>query len=421
MRGTSRGAARLAGLVLLLSTSAHAQAPPAEPLQYAVDYTVHVVPSESAARVSIRIGAGAGLVDWIDFAIDPDRHIDFAGDGEIVPSADGRRVHWTPPRSGGELRYLFRVDHLRDERSYDARITMSWALFRGDDLVPKARISITDGARSRSRLRMHVPEKWAVAVPYPRLPDGSYQVSIPDRSFDRPVGWMVVGELGVVRERIEDVRVAIAGPRRHGVRRYDMLALLNWTLPSLRSLLGDRLPERFLIVSAGDPMWRGGLSAPHSVFLHAARPLISEDATSPILHELMHTALGLRGSEDGDWIVEGLAEYYSLELLRRSGTISAERAEAAMRLHETRGRRATTLLGRRASGATISRAVVVLRDLDAWLRKRSESDQGLDDVARALARKRSTLTLERFQDVVLSATGVDAAPFLATVVGAPPN
>ena len=43
---------------------------------------------------------------------------------------------------------------------------------------------------------------------------------------------------------------------------------------------------RLLIVSAGDPMWRGGLSGPSSMFLHSDRPLISENRTSTLLHEL---------------------------------------------------------------------------------------------------------------------------------------
>jgi hypothetical protein len=48
---------------------------------------------------------------------------------------------------------------------------------------------------------------------------------------------MVMGRLGVRRDTIAGVRVAIAGPVDNAVRRLDMLALLNWTLPELASLL----------------------------------------------------------------------------------------------------------------------------------------------------------------------------------------
>ena len=42
---------------------------------------------------------------------------------------------------------------------------------------------------------------------------------------------MIAGVLGVMREEVSGVRVAIVGPRGAGVRRQDMLALLRWTLP----------------------------------------------------------------------------------------------------------------------------------------------------------------------------------------------
>ena len=73
-------------------------------------------------------------------------------------------------------------------------------------------------------------------------------------------------------------------------------------------------------------MWRGALSAPQSLYVHAERPLLSGNATSTLLHEIVHIGLGLADERGADWIVEGLAEYYSLEVLRRSGTISEESA-----------------------------------------------------------------------------------------------
>jgi len=173
---------------------------------------------------------------------------------------------------------------------------------------------------------MRVPEGWSVAVPYKRQPDGSYAVDHPARRFDRPTGWMAVGKLGIVRERVAGTSVAIAGPVGHGQRRLDQLALLRWTLPTLGEIL-QPLPDRLLVVGAGDPMWRGGLSGPRSAYLHSDRPLIAEDGTSPLLHELVHTALRTRSGPGGDALVEGLAELYSVELLARSRTVSRKRAE----------------------------------------------------------------------------------------------
>src|SRR5262249_37127159 len=155
-----------------------------------------------------------------------------------------------------------------------------WAIFRGEDLVPPARTRTTAGARSRTRLLVRLPESWSLVTPYAKLRSGEYRVNHPRQRFARPTGWMIAGDLGVLREDVAGVKGAVAGPRAMGVRREDMLALLHWPLPTLRGILGT-LPPRLTIVSAYDPMWRGGLSGPDSLFIHAHRPLITEDGPSP--------------------------------------------------------------------------------------------------------------------------------------------
>ena len=56
---------------------------------------------------------------------------------------------------------MFRIDHLRDARRYDARCAKTWAIFRGEDLVPPARVLVDDGGAARARrLRVRLPEGW---------------------------------------------------------------------------------------------------------------------------------------------------------------------------------------------------------------------------------------------------------------------
>ena len=379
---------------------------------YDLMYDVRLVPTERSARVVIRLGEGAELVKRLWLRTDPERHFNFQGDGEVVIEEDG--VAWTPPETGGELRYTFLIDHLRDDRSYDSRCTKSWALFRGDDLIPPTRARTITGARSKSRQRMRVPEGWTRAVPYPLLAGGVYGVSHPDRGFDRPTGWMVVGNLGAVRETVEGVNVTIAGPIQHGMRRLDMLALMRWTLPNMQEALGE-MPRRLLIVGAGDPMWRGGLSGPNSVYVHARRPLIAEDGTSPLLHEVMHAMLGIRSGEGGDWIVEGLAEFYSIELLRRSGTLSAKRAKGIYKKLATRGRKVKSLESNRASGDLVARAVTVIRALDAEIREKSAGVLSMDDVARVLRESREKVTTAGMLTAVNDATALTDLETLASI------
>jgi predicted metalloprotease with PDZ domain len=167
-------------------------------------------------------------------------------------------------------------------------------------------------------------------------------------------------------------------------------------------------PKRLTVIGAGDPMWRGGLSGPRSLFIHADRPLISENATSTLLHEIMHIALGSGADEGMDWLVEGLAEYYSLAVLHRSGTISDRRYAAAMRKQAEWGSSVNELCESVSSGAITARAVTVLGDLDSEIRTMSHGRKSLDDVLVALATSENIITLVDFSAIVRQITGSDA-------------
>jgi hypothetical protein len=233
-------------------------------------------------------------------------------------------------------------------------------------------------------LSFQLPPKWSAVTQY--FDDGGQiKVDNPERRLDQPSGWFVLGNLGVRREHIAGMSVAVAGPVGHAVRRLDTIALLNWTLPELARLLPE-LPPRLTIVSAGEPMWRGGLSAPQSLFLHAERPLISENATSTLLHEVLHMSLGLTSRDGYDWIVEGLAEYYSLQLLHRSGTISDSRFAAAQADIADWAKTAGNLCGPTSTGPTTALAVTILDTLNGEIVEESAGESSLDDVARELWR-----------------------------------
>jgi hypothetical protein len=370
--------------------------PPSTPMPvFDATFEVTLVPSEKSAHVEIQLGSGSEAVEWLRFDIDPNRYRSIEADGELG-EVEGR-LEWRPPAGGGSFRYIFSIDHLRDEGAYDSRCTKSWAIFRGQDLVPRVRIRTDPIARSRSNMRLILPEGWSAAVPYPRFRGGRYSLKDSRSRFDRPSGWFAFGQLGVVRESMGDTQISIAGPARQGARRMDLLALMKWTLPALADVFGE-LPSRLNVVVAGDPMWRGGLSGPRSVFLHSDRPLIDPDATSPILHELMHSLMHARSGEDGNWIVEGLAEFYSIALLHRTKTISDSRYESRVEQFRSRGSAPSATLKGRINGTNSrAKAVVAMIEIDEAIRSATEGANSLDEVVRILTEADEPVTTQGFR------------------------
>jgi hypothetical protein len=374
-------------LLLLIGCASLPRAADARRPRYDLDYHVGFLPAEGVATVAIATKPLDGRLTQVRLRMPRSRYSDVSGDGTI--ERDDKYVVWVPPREGGTLRYRYRIDHERRGDGYDARITPEWAILRGDDLVPSAAVRTTKGADSRARLRFELPEGWTNAdSPFVLAKNGKEFVVVdPQRRFDRPKGWIIAGKVGTRREWIEGTETSVAGPKGSDVRRNDVLAFANLILPEMKRAFG-KLPSKLLIVSAGDPMWRGGLTGPRSLLLHADRPLIIENRTSRLVHELSNVVTRLRGTHDDDWIVEGLAEYYSIELPRRAGLLSASRHEKALDWMRDFGKPIHRLGTDHSSGRVTARAVVLLDALDGEIRIRTEGDASLDDVTRALMKRR---------------------------------
>lgn len=393
----------LLGLIVVtacgIETSASADGP--ANLRYAAHYSVAVNPATATATVSLEIRQPRRLLREMSFPLDAGVIGDISGDGEI--STSNGNLQWLPPEKGGVLRWQVNVPHQRRDQAYDAWLDADWGIFRAEDLIPRARTRALKGASSSTTLSFDLPTGWSIVSEYSAA-DDPIPITRSDRRFDQPTGWLAVGEIGVRRERIAGVRVSIAGPKGHAVRRMDMLALLNWTLPELLSVLPERLP-RLTIVSAGSPMWRGGLSAPASFFVHSELPLISENATSPLLHEVMHTAMSTRAGKNSDWIVEGFAEYYGLELLRRGGAITDRRHATAIAAQASWSKQASALCAASSTGPTTALAVTVLHALNREIRNKTGGASSLDDVLRKVASSPHSIDLATLSGIAADLIG----------------
>lgn len=382
-------------LLLFFAISAPALAESAFKLNWELNLTAAPEP----ARVSLRVEQSDGALRSISFAADNPAFSDFSAERGLERQ-EGRYV-WTVPAAGGTLSWRAPITHVRTGEAIDAKLGKRWALFRGEDAFMSVSSRLQKGATSEAVLTVLLPDDWSFVSALPN-DAGGYRIDDPARRFDRPTGWMIAGDIGVRIDRIAGVRASVAAPKGQSVRRQDILAMLNWTLPDLVRLLPS-YPAEILVVAAEDPFWRGGLSGPASLYLHAQRPLISENGTSTLVHELFHVGFRRSGGELDDWIVEGLAEYYSVALLRQSGSMTASRYAKTLRGLERWAKKADQLRGPRSKGATTAKAVVLFAALDAELR--AATDASLDDVVRTLAAGEDAVSLEELKAVTEALLG----------------
>jgi predicted metalloprotease with PDZ domain len=185
-----------------------------------------------------------------------------------------------------------------------------------------------------------------------------------------------------------------------------LLAVYERTVPELALLLGTP-PPRLLVVSAPDPMWRGGLSGEDSFFVNGRIPVRSPDRTSTYLHELFHVWQPFRAAPDAHWISEGLAEYYSLVLQHRAGRLSSAGLARGLDLFGRYGRWHVDLA--RSDDPTVlnNSAPYVLHWLDQELRRTSDGRRSLDDVVRLLAREQRVVTTASFLRALNRTAGRD--------------
>ncbi|WP_201276818.1 hypothetical protein [Microbulbifer sp. ALW1] len=396
-RETASFGALLTMLSLLCAPLVHAAA---NNTTYDIKYQVELRPGDDAARVRIAL-SGDELPAQLTLHLNPDRHSKISGEDVTL---DGDTATWKPGVGHSEIEYQFKIDEKKSSGRYDSLMTDKWTILRSDKLIPPISARAPKTLKSRATLQVNTPENWNTLAPYAKDENGIFQLKDPGRRLIRPKGWLISGRIGSRQEFIDGTDTVVAGPRGKGIRRQDTLAFLGWTLPELKKVFPE-FPDKLLIVMAGDPMWRGGLSGTRSLFMHADRPLISGNRTSSLLHELVHVGTGIRGDKESDWIVEGIAEYYSLQTLRRTGGISERRFQEALEELAEWGKDSPNLLVKRSSGPITARGTVVLHQIDQQIQKSSDGKHSLDEVVTAMASERGEITLEKFRTLAEQAAG----------------
>ncbi|NWD54196.1 hypothetical protein HX878_05510 [Pseudomonas veronii] len=383
-----KGLTRLAASLVLLALST----PVWCAKKVDLDYHVKLLPQSDQAEVRVSLSQGSA-VRSLDFELGRDGdYSDFKADGQWKVS--GHRGLWQPSADKASLTYRVRLSHARKPGIYETRMTPGWALFRGEDLVPTAHLDQQDGVELVSRLVFELPTGWkSVETAWPRIGKHTFRINNVSRLFDRPTGWMLAGNLGSRRVRLGETDVTVASPKGQAMRRMDVLTLLTFVWPQVEAAF-PRHPAKLLIVGASDPLRRGAFSARDSVYLNSRTPLVSENGSSPLIREVVHAIGRFSDHDASDWISEGLAEYYAIELLRRGGGITDERYAAIQARLTREGKDVTSLRGEHVSGAIVARAVVVMQELDREIRVKTHNKRSLDDLAQVVMRANSVSTPE---------------------------
>ncbi|PZR26258.1 MAG: hypothetical protein DI524_21350, partial [Ectopseudomonas oleovorans] len=181
-----------------------------------LDYRVRFLPESNQAEVSITLEKGE-YVRSLDFNLGEDgRFSDFQADGQWSQEVAGRGK-WQPGEGKSVLSYRVLIDSERKPGRYDARMTDDWALFRGDDLIPAAKLDQQNKTELVARLQFELPKGWkSVETGWPRIGKNRFRIDNPQRKFDRPTGWMLAGKLGTRRTRLGDTESAISAPVGEG-------------------------------------------------------------------------------------------------------------------------------------------------------------------------------------------------------------
>lgn len=356
---------------------------------YQLHYSVDLLPQQNGANVQISIDNGE-LLQKIRFDNSSGIYSAIRANGKLI--IKDKEVFWELPPKDGKLNYFVKLNNERSPGKFDSRITKDWALFRGDDLIPPMQTVEVPNAYAIAELQFNLPESWkSVETGWPRKKNNVFKIDNPERLFDRPTGWIIAGKIGTRRATINKTGISISAPTGEGMRRMDALTYFNFVWPELDKAF-RKSPQKLLVVGAGDPMWRGGLSAANSLFLHSDRPLVSENGTSPLLHELTHMVTRIRGvvteTANDDWIAEGIAEFYSFELLYRAKGMTKSRRTNIIDGLAKWGENVEHLRKSKSTGAITARAVVLLDGLDQEIRKRSKNKYNIDYVTRELMKQR---------------------------------
>ncbi len=298
----------------------------------------------------------------------------------------------------------FAVDSNAEKLSFDVRVVrpafkpgeyLSWVgtdfvLFKAEALALAYTYRYFEGKPFEwvGKVKFVTPDTWRVEAPWTR--DGPNAYRLPTGQV-LPRGYIVMGpfdapeEHAVAGRTLRYVRLGEAGSYEP-----DFVDYIDRATPYYEAVYGPGTGPHLLAINAPDPMFRGGLGATDSFFVHESADLRT------LAHEYAHVFQQFSVEENPGrsaiWINEGDADYHSaLSLLAAEVWSPAEVntfLDGLSKSREDEGL-ATARLVDAGYGTSLERfayhkGATVLRALDALMKRESNGAHGVADVMRRL-------------------------------------
>lgn len=310
-RRTLRRAPRALLALLLLLAAPVAVLPPAEAQGAApisLEYTVRLDDPTLIAQGKVSVTwKASGFKDRISaFCLQTDRHeypiSDFGplapgGAWESHPQDPGDAAGGKPECKPGfravlsnnanEVSASYTLDVKRPAFTacgceFNSYLGSEWGVIKGESLaIPFSYAFFAPQPTFRAQVRFQLPPDWSAEAPWIRLAANHYQ--LPGEGAPLPRGFFVAGkftpELQQGAGGKEFVYVRLAAELR---TKDSLFEYLSKATPYYQGVYGNVTGQRILVVSAGPPMFTGGLGSTDSLFVH------QNSSAETIAHEYAH-------------------------------------------------------------------------------------------------------------------------------------
>jgi hypothetical protein len=195
---------------------------------------------------------------------------------------------------------------------FNSHLNEQWGVIKAEALaLPFSYAFFAPQPTFRATVKVLVPPGWSSEAPWKRLGENHYELPGTGTGSPLPRGFFVVGRFSPEhRDETasigkEFVYVRLAGELRSKDSLFDYLKKAT---PYYQGVYGDVTGDRILVVSAGPPMFTGGLGSTDSLFVH------QNGSEETIAHEYAHVwqrfqTIDVQG-QSSIWVNEGDADLH---------------------------------------------------------------------------------------------------------------